>query len=158
MTKIRTIRYRVGRSRIHGRGAFATCKIRKGTRIVEYTGERIPASQADERASRSEHVWLFDLEDGTFIDGDPKSPGACVNHSCDPNCYTEIDGRQVFIMAERKIEPGEELTYDYRFGANEEKHLCDCGSPRCRGTINLRPRRRKSRSKKRATRRGRRAS
>jgi SET domain-containing protein len=170
LIKIRTIRYRVGRSRIHGRGAFATCKIRKGTRVVEYTGERIPARLANRHAARSNHVWLFDLEDGTFIDGDQQSPGACVNHSCEPNCFTEIDGTQVFIVAERTIQPGEELTYDYRFSPDEEIHPCACGAARCRGTINLRPRRKARRSstgpsrgrqgssKKGATGRGRRAS
>jgi SET domain-containing protein len=143
VTKIRTIRYRIGRSRIHGRGAFATCRIRKGTRIVEYTGQRVPAREAEKRGARSDFVWLFDLQDGTFIDGDPKAPGACVNHSCEPNCYTEIDGTQVFIMADRTIAPGEELTYDYQFDADQEIHPCACGAAHCRGTINLRPRRKR---------------
>lgn len=143
MIRIRTIRYRIGRSRIHGRGAFATCRIRKGTRIVEYTGERVPAREAEKRGELSDHVWLFDLQDGTFIDGDPTAPGACVNHSCEPNCYTEIDGTQVFIIADRTIAPGEELTYDYQFDPGEEIHPCGCGAARCRGTINLRPKRKR---------------
>jgi len=141
--KIRTTRYRIGRSRIHGRGAFATCRIRRGTRIVEYTGQRVTAREAEKRGRLSDHVWLFDLQDGTFIDGDPTAPGACVNHSCEPNCYTEIDGTQVFIMADRTIEKGEELTYDYQFDASQEIHPCDCGATGCRGTINLRPKRRR---------------
>jgi len=148
--KVRTVRYRIGRSRIHGRGAFATCRIRRGTRIVEYTGRRVRAREAEKQGALSDHVWLFDLEDGTFIDGDPKSPGACVNHSCEPNCYTEIDGSQVFIIADRTIDTGEELTYDYQFAPDHEIHPCDCGADRCRGTINLPPEPRSGRSGKRA--------
>ena len=36
-------------SPIQGRGAFATRRIRKGTRIIEYTGERLTPSAADAR-------------------------------------------------------------------------------------------------------------
>jgi SET domain-containing protein len=35
------IRVRVGRSRIAGTGVFAAQPIQKGTRILEYTGEKI---------------------------------------------------------------------------------------------------------------------
>ena len=41
--------YVVRRSQIHGRGVFAACRIRKGTRIVEYRGERIDNDEADRR-------------------------------------------------------------------------------------------------------------
>jgi len=133
--------YRVGRSKIHGRGVFATSKIRKGTRILEYVGEVVTEAEADRRAEQSEHVWLFDLEDGTIIDGDPNSPGACVNHSCDPNCYTEIDDGHVYIVADRTIRPGEELSYDYMFEPDMVDWPCHCGAPNCRGLINLKRKR-----------------
>lgn len=145
---ITRIRYRIGRSRIHGRGTFATSRIRKGTRIVEYTGDVIDAQEAERRGEASNHVWLFDLEDGRFIDGNPRHPGPCVNHSCAPNCITEIVDDRVFIVADRSIEPGEELTYDYRFEPDVEKHLCSCGAARCRGTINLKPRRRRTKKRR----------
>lgn len=41
-----------------------------------------------------------------------------INHSCEPNCYTritEVAGRKhIVINAKRRIEPGEELCYDYK--------------------------------------------
>ncbi len=40
-------------------------------------------------------------------------------------------------MSRRAIEAGEELTVDYRFAKNMERIPCGCGSPKCRGTINL---------------------
>lgn len=133
------LKYRIGQSNIHGRGAFATERIEPGERIVEYTGERVNEAEADRRAELSDHVWLFDLEDGTYIDGDQSSDGACVNHSCDPNCTTEIVEGRVFITAERGIEPGEELAYDYRFEPDMVRWPCRCGALNCRGTINLKP-------------------
>jgi hypothetical protein len=36
-----------------------------------------------------------------------------INHSCDPNCDTVIEGGRVFIEAKRTIQPGEELGYEY---------------------------------------------
>jgi uncharacterized protein len=40
-------------------------------------------------------------------------------------------------MSLRDIRPGEELTIDYHFDKKVERVLCRCGSPKCRGTINL---------------------
>jgi SET domain-containing protein len=41
--------YRVRQSKIHGRGVFAARRIRKGTRIIEYVGERVTHAEADRR-------------------------------------------------------------------------------------------------------------
>lgn len=42
-----------------------------------------------------------------------------VNHSCEPNCEIQkwsVNGRfRMGLFAQRDIEPGEELTYDYNF-------------------------------------------
>ena len=47
--------YVVRQSHIHGRGVFAARRIRKGTRIVEYTGERIDNDEADRRYDDTQH-------------------------------------------------------------------------------------------------------
>jgi hypothetical protein len=143
---IKTIRYRIGKSGIHGRGTFATEDIRKNTRIVEYLGKIVTDEDLDDRPEDPDFVWLFDLEDGRYIDGNRKLPGPCVNHSCEPNCFTEIIDGRVFIVSDRKISTGEELTYDYSFEHDTNTHLCACGSPKCRGTINLKPPRKRSRN------------
>jgi hypothetical protein len=43
-----------------------------------------------------------------------------INHSCDPNCYTEqcsVDGQlHLGVFALRTINEGEELSYDYKVG------------------------------------------
>lgn len=122
-------------SAIHAAGCYTTSRIRKGTRIVEYTGPRISKEEADQKYALSPTTYLFGVGDGsTVIDG--HGTAMFVNHSCDPNCETEeIDGR-VWIMAIRNIAPGEELTYDYYlYDGDEDEARCNCGSPRCRTSM-----------------------
>ena len=108
--------YAVRNSGIHGRGVFATEKIRKGTLIVEYKGQRASWDDAMERPDSdpedSAHTFLFQLDDGRVIDARVRGNAArWINHSCDPNCRTfEDDDGRVFIEAKRKIRPGEELS------------------------------------------------
>jgi histone-lysine N-methyltransferase SETD1 len=63
-----------------------------------------------------------------------------LNHSCDPNCYTQIishEGKKkIIIFAKRDIEVGEELCYDYKFPIEDVKIPCYCGAAKCRRTMN----------------------
>jgi SET domain-containing protein len=141
--------YVVRNSHIHGRGVFAARRIRKGTRIVEYTGERISNKEADRRYDdtrmKRHHTFLFTLDSKTVIDGAIKTGGgdaSFINHSCEPNCEAVITDRKIFIHALHTIEPGEELAYDYQYertGKNdaelEKFYVCKCGAPSCRGSI-----------------------
>lgn len=132
-------------SRIHNRGLHAKCDIPAETRIIEYIGERITEKEADDRveADSGHCVYLFELEDDTVIDGDTDDNLAkCINHSCDPNCYSEIEDEQIWIMSLRDIKKGEELTYDYGFQRpGWEDHPCLCGTKDCFGFIVARPHR-----------------
>ena len=63
---------------------------------------------------------MFRLDDHFVVDATEKGGLArFVNHSCDPNCYTQIithDGRKkIMLYAKRPIYAGEELCYDYKF-------------------------------------------
>ena len=141
--------YVVRNSGIHGRGVFAARRIRKGTRIVEYTGERIDNDEADRRydetGMRRHHTFLFTLDKNTVVDGAIRRGGSdasYINHSCEPNCEAVIEDKRIFIHALETIEPGTELAYDYQYertGENDEElekfYLCRCGAPGCRGTI-----------------------
>jgi uncharacterized protein len=140
--------FEVRRSKIQGRGVFATRKILKGTEIIEYKGEIISDKEADRRYPWNDeerhHTFLFQLDDGSIIDAGPRGNAAkYINHSCDPNCEAveDEDGR-VFIYALRDIRKGEELSYDYHFileephnAANKKLYPCYCGTAKCRGTI-----------------------
>lgn len=69
----------------------------------------------------------------------PRMPQHYVNHSCNPN--SGFDG-QIFLVAMRDIEVGEEITYDYAIVMipNESSRSyfsfdCLCGHGACRGKV-----------------------
>src|SRR5262245_55320196 len=134
-------------SPLHGRGAFAVVPIRKGTRIIEYLGERISHAEADARyddaAMEHHHTLLLAVNRRWVIDAAVGGNQArFINHSCDPNCEIVVEAGRAFIDALRDIAPGEELTYDYAYEREpgddehaETRYACHCGAPGCRRTI-----------------------
>lgn len=139
--------FEIRRSAIQGRGAFAVRTIPKGTRVVEYTGERITHAQADKRyddeAMGRHHTFLFIATQRTVVDARLEgSEAKYINHSCDPNCEAVIDRGRIFIEAVKTIRAGQELSYDYSYGrdgtetpADERRYACRCGTRKCRGSI-----------------------
>ena len=134
-------------SEIQGTGAFAIRTIRKGTRIIEYLGQRVSWRTADKRYDDEKmsrhHTFLFTVDDKTVIDAAVDGNNArFLNHSCDPNCEAINDRKRIFIEAIKTIPAGTELVYDYQYErtddhtAEDEKfYRCRCGSSKCRGTI-----------------------
>jgi len=144
-TKTRKLdgRIEVRRSGVHGRGVYATKRMSKGARIIEYIGklilwENVPNDLDDP------HTFLFGLDNGKEVI-DPATGGneaRWINHSCDPNCEAIEKNGRVFIYALRNLRPGEELFYDYDLQVDEpitsevaEESRCFCGTSRCRGTM-----------------------
>lgn len=112
---------------LSGFGVFADDDtIRRSDFIIEYHGPIVKDEEADEVGGK----YLFRLDGGRTILGNNKSNIArFLNHSCKPNCYPEMDGDRIFIYARRKIEPGEELTYNYGKGYWEDfigPENCQC--------------------------------
>jgi SET domain-containing protein len=129
---------KLARSRIHRWGVYATEFIPRGKKVIEYTGERISRLETKRRAAASEFTYLFTLDSYWTIDGSRGGSGAeYINHSCDPNLVSRILKGHILYMSLRDISAGEELTIDYRFDRKVEKVYCRCGSPKCRGTINV---------------------
>src|SRR4029453_11225570 len=132
----------VRRSRVHGNGVFALRRIRKATRVIEYTGEHLTHKEADRRYetrnANDNHTFLFILDGRTVIDaGVGGNEARFINHSCEPNCESVIENHRIYIYATQTMEPGEELPYDYH--TQREQALprwCAGGSrhhPRARG-------------------------
>lgn len=143
--------YEVRRSRIQGRGGFAIRPIRKGQIIDEYIGQIITQEEADRRYDDNNgrhHTFLFVIDDETVVDARYNGSDArFLNHSCDPNCESEIVNDRIWIKAIKSIQPETELLYDYRFEWQDEYepedvryYACRCGTPKCRGTILMVPR------------------
>ena len=134
-------------SGIHGSGAFATSHIAAGSRIGEYTGERITIEESQRRFDAEESAdpatYQFGLDDNWLLDG--RSGGndtRFINHGCSPNCKARVISGRVFIDALRDIEESEELLMDYHLRSHmpvsEESlahYVCYCGSPDCRGSL-----------------------
>ena len=139
--------FTVRESAVAGKGAFAIRPITKGERIIEYTGERIshPVADAryDDESMQEHHTFLFSVTSRTVIDASRGGNEArFINHSCDPNCETEIEKGRVYIFALREIPVGEELHYDYAYersgdetAEDERRYQCLCGTAKCRGSI-----------------------
>lgn len=134
-------------SGIHGLGAFAIRDIPKGTRIIEYAGERINNAEADRRYDEDgkgdHHTFLFILSTRTCVDAAFNGNEArFINHSCEPNCETGIWNSRIWISSVKRIPAGTELTYDYMYDDDPEYteadlryYKCECGAPNCRKTM-----------------------
>jgi hypothetical protein len=145
--RARTPLIEVRYSPIHGYGVFARRRIRKGTTILEYLGERLTHSQADARYDKKDtkdnHTFLFTVDANTVIDaGVSGNEARYVNHGCEPNCESVNRGKRIFIEALHTIRPGEELAYDYQIQRDtddpvdiDEIFACRCGAHACRGSM-----------------------
>jgi len=152
--------------------------IKRGQYVDCYVGEIITASEAIRRRAQSnkrqcKDVYLFALDkfsakdsldprlradplevDGEFLSG----PTRFVNHSCDPNLrifarvgdHADKHLHDLALFARRDIPRGEELTFDYVAGRDDDddgdggddddvdggdKVPCLCGSANCRGWL-----------------------
>lgn len=138
----RAIQIQVRESGVHGRGAYAAQFIPRGTRVIEYKGERVSWEAAPDNDD-DPHTFNFGLESGDVINPEVGGNDArWINHSCDPNCEAVEEYDRIFIYALRNIRPGEELLYDYHMELDEpvtesakNKFACHCGSSNCRGTM-----------------------
>ncbi|MGI8988896.1 MAG: SET domain-containing protein [Bryobacteraceae bacterium] len=126
-------------SGIHRHGVYADEPIPPRRKVIEYTGERINRRETRRRSDEQAHmIYLFTLDDYWTLDGSVGGSGAeYINHSCDPNIHTWVFKGHILYMSARTIEKGEELTVDYHFSKDVEMVPCRCGSPKCRGTINV---------------------
>jgi|SRR6266536_1761603 len=128
-------RLRADRSKIDRWGVYADELIPPGRKVIEYTGERISRRESKRRA---ESKYLFTLDNYWTVDGAVGGSGAeFINHSCEPNLEARIMKGHILYVSVRRIQKEEELTIDYHFDSKDDRVVCRCGSPRCRGTINL---------------------
>jgi [histone H3]-lysine36 N-trimethyltransferase len=129
-----------------GYGLRTNSDLRPGDFIFEYVGEVINEPQFRRRMVQYDeegikHFYFMSLSKGEFVDATKKGNlGRFCNHSCSPNCYVDKwvvgDKLRMGIFAERNINAGEELVFNYnvdRYGANPQP--CYCGEPNCTGFI-----------------------
>ena len=135
-------------SKVHGSGLFSRIDIKKGTKIIEYIGDKVTKKEGDKRADRQIRkasknkkngmVYIFQLNKQYDIDGDvPENYARLINHSCGPNCEVEIINNHIWISAIKKIKKNSELSYNYGYSYDTDyvDHICKCSSPKCVGYI-----------------------
>ena len=135
---------RIGHSRIHGYGVFASNAIPRRRKVIEYTGERILWPEAYRRLKKLvgphglKKIYMFGLNRLWRIDGAVGGSGAeRVNHSCEPNLFVRKMRGHILFFSRRRIRRGEELTFDYRLSPKTYRIACHCGSKNCRGQLNM---------------------
>ena len=137
---------RASKSRIHNRGLFASKRIPKDEYIIQYLGERITKKESTRRGNDQHYrsidsdegaVYIFELDDKHDIDGNFEwNISRLANHSCSPNAEAQNVEGEIWLVALRDIEKGEELTFDYGYALEHwEDHPCRCGSDNCVGYI-----------------------
>lgn len=132
--------FRIGRA-FTGLGLFATKPIKRAAYIATYRGRRLTTKDADRREARGAK-YMFELNSRWTIDGSPRwNVARYINHSCRPNAKPLTRKGQIVIVAERAIEPGEEITYHY--GKQYLDYFRENGGCRCASC-------RKKRARKRA--------
>jgi SET domain-containing protein len=131
----RTERYYINESKF-GRGVFANQAISEGEVILNLTGPVI--SLQDVYLKGDKQCNPLQIDDEVYVD--LEEPGLLINHHCNPNCGIRND---VYIVAIRDIEKGEEIFYDYSTTISEDFEedgtefimLCDCEDETCRKKI-----------------------
>ena len=128
----------IRRSSIHRYGVYAEQRIPPKRKVIEYTGERLNRREA-KRRGEGKFTYLFALDNYWTLDGAVGGSGAeIINHSCEPNLVTRIIKGHILYVSLRTIEPGEELTVDYHLDWQKPTTPCHCGTPACRGTLEIR--------------------
>jgi len=137
---------RFGRSTIHGYGLFALERIEPDDFVIEFMGEKIRSSVAEfrERQYARGDSYLFRLDSDFVLDATHHGTMArFINHSCEPNVKTRVlrvgDDMRICFYSVRRIWPGEEILYDYRFEReldDAKRDVCYCNAPSCRGFLN----------------------
>jgi histone-lysine N-methyltransferase SUV39H len=162
-----------------GWGLRARERIPRGAFVCEYVGEVITSEEAERRSQVYDELglsYLYDLDfdrsheanftvDATFYG----NVSRFINHCCEPNLQNYqvwVDDPnpqkpRIALFAKRDIEPGEELSFDYKLDITTSENIsttkrlaaqssqltpkkkkttaksqeCKCGARRCRGIL-----------------------
>ena len=114
----------------------------RGAFLAEYVGEVVDEPTMERRlgdasSAQEQHFYMMELSNGLYVDSRTKGNFTrFVNHCCDPNaeCQSWRVGAEtrVAIFAVQTIEPGDEITYDYKW-FSKRRYACHCGAARCKG-------------------------
>jgi hypothetical protein len=124
----------VGRNRM-GKCVHAGQAFDVGERVIEFTG---PVYEKNELPRELDEVTdrFLQIEHNFFM-GPSHGIDDLINHSCNPNCGLTFTRDGVHLVALRRIERGEELSWDYSTTSLDHGWSMDClcKAPNCRGLV-----------------------
>ena len=136
------------KSPLHGSGLFAKNDIKKGSKVIQYIGDKVTKKEGDkrsearikrwEKSKKIGSVYIFELNKRYDIDGyQSYNKAKYINHSCTPNCEVDIIDNEIWISSIKRIKKGAELFYNYGYPFDTDfvDHICKCGSRNCVGYI-----------------------
>lgn len=117
-----------------GLGVFAVAALEPGELIAVWGGRIVSRAEA-EAFPPEERRYVLQVEEAQFLAPlIPIDAAEYVNHCCQPN--SGLVG-QITLAALRRIEPGEEVTFDY--GTTDSSDFlgfeCSCAKSPCRGRV-----------------------
>ena len=130
---------------LKGWGLFAEENIAANTFVMEYVGEVITSTEANNRILKMQAEGRHDfyhmtLDSDRIIDATKFGNFVrFLNNSCDPNCVFEcweVNGeKRMGVFTTKRVNRGEELTIDYQYDQKGVKQKCYCGTKKCTGYI-----------------------
>lgn len=118
-------------SGIHGKGIFITADIPANSHIIVIEGEVISEEECVRRENEEENVYIF-WNELNYIDVANTEKIKYINHDCDCNCEVwDRDETSLWLVSNRDIKTGEELTIDYGY----EDIYANCGCEYCKVEI-----------------------
>ena len=116
-----------------GRTLVAREPVEAGEVVVVFGGEVVHADQLA-KLSPAERLLTLQVEEDLYLVSARDGAADWVNHSCAPNCG--LSG-QIALVALRRLEPGEEICFDYAMsdGTPYDQFPCGCGAATCRGQV-----------------------
>jgi uncharacterized protein len=114
----------VKKSRIHGKGIFASKNIPANELVMIISGEVISGKECERREWEDDNVYIF-WNGRTYIDTINTKKIKYINHDCNPNCEVLArDKESLNLVSVREIKKGEEILMDY--GYEEIYENCNC--------------------------------
>jgi len=118
-----------------GKGVFAKKEFKPGEKILQFKG-RIYSKTEYLSKMKPEKCHYMQIGTETFL-GPTTSADNFVNHCCEPNAGIKIHNGKAFLIAINKIQPEDEISFDYSTSMAEDhwEMDCACGAPSCRSRV-----------------------
>ncbi len=134
------LKFKIKKSKIEGKGAFAIKLIKKGELICRMKGEEVSSPELRKRVESGAEKRSDPLQIAHSKYLDLYEPYIFVNHSCDANAIIKNFNN---LIALKNIKTGQEITFDYsltewsdrKFWSGKWSMECSCKSSSCRKVV-----------------------